>query len=210
MAFTYFFRDRRALELVIKHALPTWRGQRYIRIWDAGCAHGPEPYTLAIMLRENMSHFLFRNVRIYCTDIDNAGVFGPTIRQGRFHESELRRIPADLRSRYFRAAERQEWMEVDPTIRSQLVFMQHDLRTLAPIRLGFSLIVCKNVLLHLPAEDQLAVVEMFRSSLREGGFLLTEHTHAMPPQCEDIFERVTSKGQLYRTAAHSSLLRAAA
>ena len=55
MAFTYFFRDLQTLELITKHVLPVLQGARYINIWDAGCAHGPEPYSLAILLRENMS-----------------------------------------------------------------------------------------------------------------------------------------------------------
>jgi chemotaxis protein methyltransferase CheR len=70
MAFTYFFRDVKSLELVSQIVLPEMRGHRYINVWDAGCAHGPEPYSLAITLREHTTHFLFRNIRIYATDID--------------------------------------------------------------------------------------------------------------------------------------------
>ena len=69
MAFTYFFRDRQTLELVVEHALPVLKRRRYINVWDAGCAMGPEPYSIAIILRENMGRFLFRNVTIYATDI---------------------------------------------------------------------------------------------------------------------------------------------
>ena len=54
MAFTYFFRDVQTLELVRDHVLPFLKTRRYINIWDAGCAMGPEPYTLAIILRESM------------------------------------------------------------------------------------------------------------------------------------------------------------
>ena len=55
--FTYFFRDSQTLELLVRRALPTLCGQAFIRIWDAGCANGAEPYTLAMLLAEEMSGF---------------------------------------------------------------------------------------------------------------------------------------------------------
>ncbi|MBW2018210.1 MAG: chemotaxis protein CheR, partial [Deltaproteobacteria bacterium] len=61
MAFTYFFRDLQTLECIRDYVLPFLRSRRYIRIWDAGCAMGPEPYSLAIIFRENMGA-TFRNV----------------------------------------------------------------------------------------------------------------------------------------------------
>ncbi len=43
MAFTYFFRDLYTLELAAKHLLPFISGSSKPRLWDAGCAMGPEP-----------------------------------------------------------------------------------------------------------------------------------------------------------------------
>ena len=71
MAFTYFFRDQEILDLVVRWALPDLRTRMYLNIWDAGCAMGPEPYSLAMLLRENMGQFYFRNVRIFASDIDD-------------------------------------------------------------------------------------------------------------------------------------------
>lgn len=59
MAFTYFFRDLQTLEMICKYSLPELRTRRYIKIWDAGCAMGPEPFTLAILLREQIGHMYF-------------------------------------------------------------------------------------------------------------------------------------------------------
>ena len=99
MAFTFFFRDAQTLELLIEQALPTLCGQAFIRIWDAGCAHGPEPYTLAMLLRERMSDYVFRNVRIHATDVERQ--FGPHVAAGIYAEQEVKRIPASIRQRYF-------------------------------------------------------------------------------------------------------------
>jgi hypothetical protein len=63
VAFTFFFRDAQTLELLIEQSLPTLCGQAFIRIWDAGCAHGPEPYTLAMLLRERLNHAMKAVIR---------------------------------------------------------------------------------------------------------------------------------------------------
>ena len=53
MAFTFFFRDMQILDLAVKHVVPYAMGRSRIKVWDAGCAMGPEPYSLAIVLAEN-------------------------------------------------------------------------------------------------------------------------------------------------------------
>ena len=65
MAFTFFFRDITTIEEAVQQIIPTIIGRSKINIWDAGCAMGPEPYTLAIVLSENLGHFAFKNVKIY-------------------------------------------------------------------------------------------------------------------------------------------------
>jgi hypothetical protein len=55
MAFTFFVRDEHTLSALLDHALPAMQGQAFIHVWNAGCAHGPGPYTLAILLRERMT-----------------------------------------------------------------------------------------------------------------------------------------------------------
>ena len=48
-----------------------------IKIWDAGCSFGAEPYTFAIMLAERMGHFGFKKIKIEASDIDSK--FGKVI-----------------------------------------------------------------------------------------------------------------------------------
>jgi chemotaxis methyl-accepting protein methylase len=69
MALTFFFRDRHTLQLALDHVLPVMSGFARPRLWDAGCATGQEPYSLAILRAERMGHFGFRNVQIQATDI---------------------------------------------------------------------------------------------------------------------------------------------
>ncbi|MFZ6031121.1 MAG: CheR family methyltransferase [Chloroflexota bacterium] len=198
MAFTYFFRDRDVLDLVVQHALPELRTRLYINVWDAGCAMGPEPYSLAILLRENMGRFMFRNVRIYATDIDESSQFGEVIARGVYAEQDIKRIPADIRARYFTRLAGNGHFQIAEEIRKAVRFQQHDLCTLQPPRVGFGLIVCKNVLLHLAPEVRVAVLQMFHAALADGGYLVTEQTQKLPSEIEPLFRQVTQAGQLFQ------------
>jgi len=198
MAFTYFFRDVYTLDLIIRYVLPKLRSQRYINIWDAGCAHGPEAYSIAILLRENMTGMLFRNVRIYATDIDRSDRFGQIVTEGLYSEQDIRRVPVAFRHKYFTETDRAGWYRLTDEIRCRVSFVKHDLLSLEPVRVGFSLVVCKNVLLHFTARQRLDVMRMFYDSLRDGGFFVMERTQQMPALLDDMFRRVTGEGQIFQ------------
>jgi len=197
MAFTYFFRDMQTLELITTYVIPELKGRKHIKIWDAGCAHGPEPYSIAIMFRENMGHFMFRNVKIYATDIDTSSRFDEIIAEGIYPETEIKRIPADIRKRYFSKADRPGCDKIADEIRARLSFTQHDLLSLEPVATGLALIVCKNVLLHFNEKERIEVIRMFHNVLTSGGFFVTEQTQRMPAELEHLFQKVVSNGQLF-------------
>jgi len=77
VAFTFFFRDSHMLELIVRYAARCLASRGFARVWDAGCAMGQEPYSLCILLAENMGHFAFNNLRILASDVDTT--FGPII-----------------------------------------------------------------------------------------------------------------------------------
>jgi len=197
MAFTYFFRDMQTLEMIREHVIPVLKTRRYIHIWDAGCAMGPEPYSIAIILRENMGHMLFRNVRIHATDIDGSNLFADIIKNGRYPEEQVKRIPKDILNRYFKSDNAGHFI-IAEEIRKRLVFQKHDLRTLKAIREDFGLIVCKNVLLHFNEQERIDVIKMFHASLGSEGFFVTEQTQKLPQQVSHLFEQVQSNVQLFK------------
>ena len=60
MAFTYFLRDLHTLERVVEHVVPYTSGRSRVQVWDAGCAMGQEPYSLAMLFAENMGSLRFQ------------------------------------------------------------------------------------------------------------------------------------------------------
>jgi chemotaxis protein methyltransferase CheR len=198
MAFTFFFRDEHVLNLVAKQVLPELAGFSRIKFWDAGCAMGPEPYTLAIICAENMGKFSFRNLAITASDIDESGEFGSIIQQGRYRGEEVKRIQKDIFERYFTTTETDDIYIIDPLIRDSVKYQQHDLLSMKSIGSGFHMVLCKNVLLHFTPEQRVSVIRMFYDSLAPGGYFCTEQTQKMPDELNHLFDRVTDDGQLFR------------
>lgn len=198
MAFTFFFRDLQMLELAIDHVVPELSGRLRPKIWDAGCAMGPEVYTLAILLAGRLGQFAFRNLRIDATDIDDTNQFGEIIRQAVYPAGELERMPSGILEQYFEPADEAGTFQLADRIRSSVRFQQHDLLSLREIDCGFSLVVCKNVLLHFAHSERVEVIRMFHRSLGPGGYFVTEHTQKLPDEVAALFEQVVPHGQLFR------------
>ena len=198
MAFTYFFRDRQTLEVIQDLVAPKMRMRRYNHIWDAGCATGPEPYSLAIILRENMGEMVFRNIKIHATDIDDSDQFSDIIRQGIYPEEQVKRIPKEIFEKYFIREGMHGYFRIVDEIRKCIFFQQHDLLSLEPIYKDFVLIVCKNVLLHFKEQERINVIRMFYNSLVDGGLFVTEHTQKLPTEVSPLFDRVVSNAQMFQ------------
>lgn len=199
MAFTFFFRDLHTLEHAARVLVPEVSGRSRVRVWDAGCAMGPEPFTLAIILSEMMGNFAFKNLYITATDIDDTFQFEKIINDAVYSREETQRIPPEIFGKYFEQSdEKPGSFKIADTIRNRIQFMRHDLLTLQPIGDGFSLILCKNVLLHFQPAERIEVIKMFHKSLAPGGLFATEHTQKMPEEISHLFTQVVPDAQLFR------------
>ena len=198
MGSTFFFRDTHTLEHIAIRLLPEIAGRNMIKIWDAGCAHGPEPYTLAMILAENMNEAVFRNLTIDATDYDPSGKFGSIIQNGIYSAEELERMPQATLNKYFEPSDEQAGSyRVREFLRNRIQYQTHDLLTQKPIGGGYSLILCKNVLLHFQYEQRIQVLRMFHNALAPGGFFASEQTQKIPVEIAHLFQQVVPDAQLF-------------
>ena len=204
MAFTYFFRDSHTLDLTVRLMAPEVMGRSRIRIWDAGCAMGPEPYTLAIICAENLGRFAFKNLAIQATDIDESDNFGGIIAAGDYPAEEVERMPRDLFQKYFRPGGKPGFFQVVDDIRNRVAFQRHNLLSLQPVGNNFSLVLCKNVLLHFQPPERVEVIRMFHQALAPGGFFATEQTQKLPPEMAGYFTQVAGDAQVFKKVAVGS------
>jgi chemotaxis protein methyltransferase CheR len=198
MAFTFFFRDEQVLSLAVQKLVPSIIGRTSVHILNAGCAMGMETYTFAILLAESMGKFALRNVKIHAIDIDDENVdFGRTVREGVYHKDHLQRIPVDLFRKYFSPAQDDDYFIVSQDLRSMVEFQKYDLLSLKPLRCDYSLVICKNVLLHFDDQQRVGVLSMYHDMLLQGGLLVMENTQTMPNGLEQRFNKVSNYTQLY-------------
>ena len=198
MAFTFFFRDLQVLERAVEHTLPGIAGRNHPRVWDAGAAMGQEPYTVSILFAERMGHFAFDNLRIDATDVESTGQFAQIIEAAEYPQDELSRLPEGILEKYFEASGKPGHFRVIDKVRRRVVFRQHDLLSFTEIGHDYSLILCKNVLLHFQQPERIEVMKMFHRALAPDGLFVTEHTQEMPPEMARLFQRVIPDGQLFR------------
>lgn len=159
---------------------------------------GMETYTFAILLAEKMGKFALRNVKIHAIDIDNENVdFGKTVREGIYHKEHLQRIPSELFQKYFRPTDREDYFVVVDELRNLVEFEQHDLLSLKTLRMDYSLVICKNVLLHFNYQQRVDVINNYHKMLLPGGLLSMENTQNLPAELINKFIRVVEHSQLY-------------
>ncbi len=196
MAFSFFFRDLPVLEYAVDETIKLALGRQRIKIWDAGCALGQEPYTLAMVFAERLGA-TFNNLYLDATDHDSANKFGEIVKRATYPYEELQRIPADIFNKYFAAQEDNRY-QVCAKIRSRVFFRYHDLLSLQPIGSDYALIVCKNVLLHFQYQERVEVLKMYHQTLSPGGYLALENTQKLPPESAHLFQQVVPNAQLFR------------
>jgi chemotaxis protein methyltransferase CheR len=159
---------------------------------------GQEPYTLSIMFSERMGHFAFNNLRIDATDVEGTGQFAQMIEAGLYPKEELTRLPTGILEKYFEPDGKPGHFRVIDKIRRRVAYQRHDLLSFQEIGHGYSLILCKNVLLHFQPPERIEVLRMFHRALAPGGFFATEQTQEMPRELAALFQRVVPDGPLFR------------
>ena len=198
MAFTFFFRDEQILSLAVEKLIPLTMGRSNIHILNAGCAMGMETYTFAILLAESMGKFSLRNVKILAVDIDNENVdFGKTVTDGIYHKEHLQRIPEELFNKYFSPTEKEDYFIVNQDLKNLVEFQKYDLLTLKPLRDDYSLIICKNVLLHFNYQQRIEVLTMYHNMLLNSGLLVMENTQSMPEELNKKYKKLVDYAQLH-------------
>lgn len=185
---TAFFRDpdkyRRLQEIVLPALL---RGHPKLNVWSAGCSHGHEPYSLAILLAEATSPY--RPHYILATDIDHSAL-DKAQAGGPYSSEELEHVSSPLIARYFEQRPGGYW--VSKRLQRKITFSYHDMLAapfiLPPGGEGYDLIVCRNVVIYFTVEVKNQLYRRFHDALRPGGVLFVGGTEIIPRASDIGFE----------------------
>lgn len=181
IGFTEFFRDPLAMAVLERVVLPPLRDRSAgeIRVWSAGCATGPEVWSVAMLLEDlRRSGAAPTEYRVIGTDISEESL--AIARTGSYPLSALDNVRARHLRDYLDV--RGDQATVRDELRDRVSFSRLDLidpRAQSPaesIYGGFDLVLCCNVLLYYRAEVRNLILGKLRRALSSGGCLVTGDT----------------------------------
>jgi PAS domain S-box-containing protein len=195
---TEFFRQPQAWEVLKVHVIAplverTPAGSE-IRIWAPGCSTGQEPYSLAILLAEQIeASGKDIGFQIFATDNDAAAL--ATARGGSYPAEDIGEAVSPARLKKFFVC-REGCCQVAKEIRGKIVFAPQNLTADPPFS-RLDLISCRNLLIYLDQDVQRKIIALFHFALREGGFLFLGSAETTGDRV-DLFEPVSPKWRIYR------------
>jgi chemotaxis protein methyltransferase CheR len=196
------FRDPAVFCALREKVFPLLASYPHVNIWQAGCAHGQEVYSLAILLEEAG---LYERTRIFATDLSERAL-------QRASEGIYPVRDAQLWTRNYQAAGGMhsladycsvgyKLLKLDQRLRRHVTFAMHNLAG-DGVFCEAHLILCRNVLIYFSDSLQARALTLFRDSLVRGGFLclgLRENPSPAPAARDFVpFDPVT---RIYRLAA---------
>jgi chemotaxis protein methyltransferase CheR len=202
MAFTFFFRDRETLDLLVELVYPKLWHFPKIRVWDAGCASGEEPFSVLLHFAELPDPYALPKLRIDATDHEESRFpqFERRLQAGIYKRSELESVSRSLLEKHFRPADQPGHFQIEESLRAHVHFQKHDLLSEVEIGNDFALVVCKNVMVHFSPQAQAGVVRMFHRALLPGGYLAFDTGQALPDGTAGLFEPITPFAKIFRKA----------
>jgi chemotaxis protein methyltransferase CheR len=191
---TYFFRNKAQFDVLMKFVLPEMMqrkmdsGEKWLRVWSAGCSGGDETYSIAMALMEVIPSYQNWHISILGTDI-NRNVLA-CAKEATYSEKHIGHLPKEYVVKYFKV--RGTTYTLDTNVRELARFDYHNLAKDPFIHEGMQnidIIFCRNVMIYFDSQTSLRVIENFHNCLAREGYLFLGHSETLW-QITDKFERV--------------------
>ena len=169
---SFFFRDNTPFDLFREHVLPLFLENRTsgkrLRIWCAACSTGQEPYSLAMILKEEAIKLNGWHVEILGTDLSFQVLEKAKV--GLYSQVEVQRgLPIQFLVKYFTQVG-ENW-QVDSSIRAMVKYrpynLLHDLKPLG----HFDIVFCRNVLIYFDQSTKRKVLNGVSGVLAQDGVM---------------------------------------
>lgn len=168
---SFFFRDNTPFDILKKHVLPYLhksKTDRRLRIWCAAASSGQEPYSIAMILKEQNELWKNWDIEIYATDISNKII--KKAREARYSQFEVQRgLPIQMMMKYFNQ-ESDGWHLTDD-IKRMVRFEYMNL--LKPFKHNgpFDIVFCRNVLIYFDQVTKSKVLDSVSKVIADDGSL---------------------------------------
>ncbi|MBI1244203.1 MAG: chemotaxis protein CheR [Alphaproteobacteria bacterium] len=201
---SFFFRDGKPFDqfrqIVLPGLLQSRAARKSFRIWCAAASTGQEPYTLAMILKEEAAKLAGWRVDIVGTDISHEAL--ERAKSGIYTQFEVQRgLPIQLLVKYFKQ-QGDKW-QIAPEIRSAVQYKSFNLLSDFAALGAFDVIFCRNVLIYFDQKTKGTILDRMAKLLPADGLLylggaetvlgVTERFQPMPGQ-RGIYQVVGSGG----------------
>ncbi|MBW2709637.1 MAG: protein-glutamate O-methyltransferase [Deltaproteobacteria bacterium] len=175
---TSFFREVAHFDFLCEKILPKLTKKR-MRFWSAACSSGEEPFSLAMLLLENIPNIRSKDIKILATDIS------PTIlgkaRKAVYQEGAFQDLPTGFLRKYFVEIQNggSRAYQVSNDVRRMVRIAKLNLMESWPVKGPFNVIFCRNVMIYFDRLTQEKLVNRFWELLEPGGYLFVGHSEGL-------------------------------
>ncbi len=169
---SFFFRDQKPFDqfrdLVLPYMLDHRSQAKTLRIWCAACSSGQEPYSLAMLLKEQAAGLAGWTIEILATDLSLEIL--SKAKEGIYSQFEVQRgLPVRLLVKYFKQ-DGERW-QISDEIRSMVSFKPHNLLHQPQGLQQVDVVFCRNVLIYFDPETKTTTLHSISNVMAEDGFL---------------------------------------
>ncbi len=205
---TFFFRDTRPFDtfrdVVLPQLLKARAAKKSLRIWTAACSTGQEPYSIAMLLKEEAAKMAGWRVEIMATDISQEVL--EKAKAGLYSQFEVQRgLPIQLLMKHFQQVG--EMWQIDSSIRAMVKFQPKNLLEDLGSLGHFDVVFCRNVLIYFDQPTKGRVLTQIHNILADDGALFLGGAETVLGIC-DSFKPVDGQRGVY-TSVNGGLMAAA-
>lgn len=194
---TSFFRDSHPFDTIRQSLIPGLierrAGTRGLRIWSAACSTGQEPYSLAMMLKDNFPILAGWKIEIIATDLS------PTVldraREGLYSTFEVQRgLPIQMLIRHFDQEE--SYWRIKRELRQCVSFRPLNLLEDFSSLGQFDIVLCRNVLIYFDQPTKTRILHAMAKRIAPDGALLLGGAESVFGLC-DAFQNLPGLRGVY-------------
>jgi chemotaxis protein methyltransferase CheR len=149
-----------------------------LRFWSAGCSTGEEPYTLAMIMIEELQGTLKGwTFEVMATDLNDRSV--AKAQEGVYNDYAVRNVPPEFMKKYFTksGSEYRVADSVRPHITFSRLNMLDDSKML--FMRGLDIVFCCNVLIYFDGKSKSRTIQHFYNSLLPNGYFFLGHSESL-------------------------------
>ncbi len=193
---TYFFRERPHFQICMDQLVPSIiekKRSKQLKIINAGCSSGEEPYSLAIALADKYGIDIFKTISIIGFDISESVL--RTARKGEFGAHSFRETSSTYQEKYFQRI-KQDQYKINSSIKGAVKFYRCNLSQ-PPYPEWLSdadIIFYRNVSIYFPQQIKKSVFKNLSKSLNDHGYIILSSTETFSHSLEGLsLEEIQNK-----------------